>query len=469
MKDETVGVKILLGEPKTALLRLALPMIMAMFFITLYNVVDAFWVAGLGPVALAAVGYVFPFQFAIMGIGNGIGIGGGSAVSRLIGMNEKERAENTAMHTILIMIVSSVLITIPLYIASAPIFELMGASEAAAGAAAYGSIIFLGTPIIIFSGVGYSLLRAEGDAKRAMYAIIAASLLNIVLDPIFIYTFDMGVAGAAWASNLAMLIPCLMMIWWMGIKKNTFVRLSVSSFHADRMILHDILNVGIPASAENLAIAVKTFALNLILTLVAGTAGVAILTAGWRVVCIALIPLVGIATAVVSVVGAGYGARVYGNIRIAHLYSIKIGLAISVCITVAIIALAPEIAGVFTATPGGAAITGDLILFLLIVSLFFPSIPFGMFSTSLFHGVGKGTTALFLSMLRALILNIIFSWFFAVTLGMGIAGVWWGLVAGNYAGDGIAFIWAWLYTKHLIRIYGADSRTPEELGKKGLF
>lgn len=468
MKEETVGVKILLGEPKTALLRLALPMIAAMFFITLYNVVDAFWVAGLGPVALAAVGYVFPFQFAIMGIGTGIGVGGGSAVSRLIGMKDRERAENTSMHTILIMIVASVVITVPFYLASGPIFELMGAGEAAAGAAMYGSIIFLGTPIILFSNVGYSLLRAEGDAKRAMYAIIAASLLNIILDPIFIYTFGMGVAGAAWASNLAMLIPCLMMIWWMAVKKDTFVRLSLPTFHPDRTILGDILNVGIPASAENLAIAVKTLALNLILTLVAGTAGVAVLTAGWRIVCIALIPLVGIATAVVSVVGAGYGARVYGNIRIAHLYSIKIGLAISVCITIAIIALAPDIAAIFTGTPEGAAITSDLVLFLLIVSLFFPSIPFGMFSTSLFHGVGKGTTALFLSMIRTLLLNIIFSWVFAVTLGMGIAGVWWGLVAGNYVGDGIAFTWAWLYTKHLNWVYGADSRSPEELEEKGL-
>jgi len=125
--NETKGVKTLLGDPKKAIIKLSLPMIAAMSLQTLYNLVDAIWVSGLGADALAAVGFVFPFFFIAMAVANGLGIGGGSAISRHIGKQDKKRADAVAVHTIIFMVIVAIIFTIPFYIVAEDIFLAMGA------------------------------------------------------------------------------------------------------------------------------------------------------------------------------------------------------------------------------------------------------------------------------------------------------------------------------------------------------
>jgi Na+-driven multidrug efflux pump len=168
----TKGVEILLGNPKRAIIKLAWPMIIAMSVHTIYNVVDAIWVSGLGADALAAVGFFFPFFFMAMAIGVGLGIGGGSAISRRIGANDKKGADQVAIQTLVFMVVLSIIFTIPFFIFAENIFTLIGAGETVGMATAYGRIMFAGTIIIFFTQVANALLRAEGDAKRAMYAMM---------------------------------------------------------------------------------------------------------------------------------------------------------------------------------------------------------------------------------------------------------------------------------------------------------
>ncbi len=454
-RGHTRGVETLLGDPKAAIRSISGPMMVAMLVMTLYNVADAFWVSGLGPDALAAIGFVFPFFFLFIGFANGIGVGGGSAVARAIGAQDRVRAERTAQHTLIIMAVVAAAVSIPLLLTANTVFSLLGAGTAATPAAEYGSIIYLGAIFLFFSLVANALFRGEGDAKRPMYAMALTSVANILLDPLFIYGFNMGIAGAAWASVLSMIASSLIMLYWMVVKKDTFLSYSFKGFSYDSTITRGILNVGLPASVEQVSMAVRTLFVNGIIVIVAGSAGVAVASVGLRVVGIAVTPLIAISSAVVPVAGAAFGARMYTKMDIAHRYSIKIGFLIAVCLSALTFLFSSQIAALFTLSGSAETLTPDIVTFLMIMCLFYPGVPFGMFSVSLLQGAGKGIQALLITVLRAIIFNVIFAWIFAVSFGMGLAGVWWGIVAGDIAGDAIGFVWARFFIRALVREAGS--------------
>ncbi|MEA1943844.1 MAG: MATE family efflux transporter [Euryarchaeota archaeon] len=451
IKKDSVGIKTLLGDPKKAIIKLSLPMIVAMSAQTIYNLVDAIWVSGLGADALAAIGFVFPFFFAAIALSNGLGVGGGSAISRRIGAGDKDGADNIAVHTIVMMLLLAVLFTIPLFIFAKDLFVLIGAGRTVDMAISYGRVIFAGSIFIFFTNIANAILRAEGDAKRAMYVMALGAVLNIVLDPIFIFTLGMGIAGAAWATLVSLAISSIVMLNWLFFKKDTYISFRFSGFGFDRSIVKDIFGVGLPASATQLSMSLTMLVLNAIVVAVGGTDGVAVYTTGWRVASIATLPLVGIATAVVPVTGAAFGARSYKKASTAHLYATKIGFAIEAVIAAATFIFAPAIAALFTHSEEAVHIAPDLIIFLRIVSLFYVAVPFGMLSSSLFQGTGKGMNALFVTILRTLILTPLFAAIFAFNFDWGLVGIWWGLVAANIIGSAVAFSWARRYTWRLIK------------------
>ena len=444
-KMQTKGVKTLLGEPKKAIFKLALPMIVAMLVQTIYNFVDAIWVSGLGADALSAVGFFFPFFFMVMAIATGLGVGSGSAISRRIGAKDKAGVDNIAAHTIIMMLLVTVIFTIPLFIFAKNIFLWLGAGRTIDMTVPYAKIMFAGTIIIFFANIANAILRSEGDTKRVMLVMMLGSGMNIVLDPIFIYTFRLGVAGAAWASILSMLVTSLILFNWLFLKKDTYVSFSFHSFKFNREILKDIFKVALPASAAQLSMSFTMLITNLILVRVGGTDGVAVYSTGWRVTTIAILPLLGIATAVVSVTGAAFGQRDFKKLNVAFMYALKIGVMIELLLAIATFLFAPQITAIFTWSKGAARITGDLITFLKIISLFYPTTAFGMFSSSMFQGIGKGMNALIVTIIRTVVLTPLFALIFAFTLNMGLSGVWFGIVVGNTIGAIVAFIWAKTY------------------------
>ena len=446
---QTEGVKTLLDEPKKAIIRLALPMIVAMSVQTIYNFVDAIWVSGLGADALSAVGFFFPFFFMTMAIATGIGLGGGSAISRRIGARDKRGADNVAVHTVVIMFLAAVFLTVPLFIFAEKIFTLLGAGRTLAMAVSYARIMFVGTLIIFFANIANAILRSEGDVKRAMFAMVLGAVINIVLDPIFIYTFGLGVAGAAWATILSFSVTSLLLFNWLFFKKNSYVSFSFRKFRFKRDIVRDILRVGLPASAQQLSMSFTMLFINLILVRVAGTDGVAIYTIGWRVATIATLPLLGIATAVVSVSGAAFGQGAFKKLNITLMHALKIGVTIEVIVGIGVFFLAPQITAVFTRAQGATRIASDLVVFLRIMCFFYLATAFGMFSSSIFQGIGKGINALIATIVRSIALTLLFSILFAIILKMGLIGVWLGIALGNTIGSTVAFLWVKSYIRGL--------------------
>jgi len=455
-KDATKGVKTLLGNPQKAILKLSVPMIIAMSVQTVYNRADTIWVSGLGEHALTAVGLFFPFFFLIMALATGLGIGGGAAISRKIGARDKKSADNVADHMIILMVITAVIFTIPTFFVLRGIFDLMTVKEVASLATEYGRIIVGCSFVIFFGNIANAILRAEGDTKRAMYAMVVGSALNIILDPIFIYYFDLGVAGAAWATMISFSITGIILAYWLFFKKDTYVTINLGNFKFSGKIFKDIMRVGAPASLQQMSMSIQMMLLN-ILVLAVDSQGVAIFTAGWRVTTIAILPLMGIATAVVTVAGAAYGERSYKKLKLSLYHAIRYGLIFAIIISIVIFAFAPWIVYIFTWSPDSAHLRPALVLFLRMFSVMNFFATFGMLSGSVFQAIGKGFRSLLVTLFRTIIFALVLATLFGMVLDWGLPGVWGGILLGNFLGASISYSWVNLTIRKLIR-KGEDPR-----------
>jgi putative MATE family efflux protein len=446
----TAGIELLMGDPKKAIIKLSGPMIAAMLLMSTYNIVNAIWVAGLGSDALAAVGFVTPLFMILIGLSNGLGAGVASLISRRIGAKDKTGADNAAVHALLFVLILSAVLTIPLMLLTGPIVTLFGAGKTAGLATEYGQIIFLGMALLLFTNVAYAILRAEGDAKRAMYVMGASSVLNIILDPLLIYGAGMGIAGAAWGMIVSLLMTSCILLYWFFVKRDTYVTLAWREFSYDKKTVRDILGVGLPASVEFFLMSILAIFINGLLVATAGTDAVAVYTAGWRVVFFAIIPMVAISTAVISVAGAAYGARKFEKIRTAHTFSITLGIAIALIVSALTYIFARQIAGIFTYSADSAHLAPEIAAFLAVMCLFYPFIPPGVMSGAIFQATGRGMASLVMTVLRNLVFIAVFAYLFGIVLGYGEHGVWWGIVAGDICGGAVAFLWARYYISRLI-------------------
>ena len=447
----TEGVNILLGDPRKAIVKLSIPVIVTLSVQTVYSLTDTFWVSGLGADALAAVGFSFPFFLVQMAVTSGLGVGGGSAISRRIGASDKAGVDNVALHTFVIMLTLTVALTAFGLVFLRDLFMYSGAGNTTELGVEYSRVIFGGSFVFFFTNVANSILRSEGDSKRAMKAMILGSGLNIVLDPIFIYILGLGVTGAALATVISYASSGLLMFYWFFIKKNTYVSFRFRFFKFDRAIVKDIFRVGIPSSIEQLALALTALIMNFVIATVGSTDGVAVYATAWRVTSIAVSPLVGISIAVVSISGAAFGEKNFKKARSVLIYAIEAGFFVEAVIAAAVYLFAPDIAAVFTYAESSARIAPELTRLLKIMTVFYPVVAFGMLSGSLFQGAGKGTSALIATLLRSLVMTIFFSLLFAFGFDWGLLGIWWGLTVGTVIGSMVAFVWAQTYLRCMIK------------------
>lgn len=452
VNNQSNSVDIMLNNPKKALVKMSIPLIVSLLLTSFYNLIDAAWVSGLGADALAGIGFFTPIFMILVGFGNGLGSGAAFALSKYLGEENKLKADNASVHSIIINIIVSLIITVILLFLLVPILNVMGAGKTIGYAIDYGVIILLGSVFIIFSNALYGIFRGEGDTTRPMYAMMASAILNMILDPIFIYTLNFGVKGAAIATIISSIFVILILTYWFYIKKDTYLRPNLSNFSFDRDISKDIIKVGIPASVQLLNNAFFAAVFSALLTFVGSTDSVAVYSTGWRIVTIGTTPLLAIGTALISVIAANYGARNYMNIQIAHRYAMKISIIIAVIVAILTNVFAGDIASVFASSGSSVRIAPELTSFLSWIVIYYPTMAVGVASTYVFQGIGKGITAMFQTILRETGFTIFFAVLFTVFLGYGVWGAWMGIVLGEIVSNNITMIWADYVIKKLINI-----------------
>lgn len=447
----STDISTMLSNPTKAVRNMVMPLVMSMLLVSVYNLVDAIWISGLGADALAGVGFTTPIFLVLAGIGNGLGTAATSVISRYLGENNKEKADNATVHTIIIAVILSVTVSVLLLSLQDFMLTSMGAGYTISYAEEYGTIMFTGAILFILPNVVYGILRAEGAVVRTMYAMVISGLLNIVLDPIFIYVFSLGVAGAAYSTLLSVLIVLVILIYWFYIKKDTCLKPFWSNYKYDRKITRDILGIGIPASLEMLLTALFIALFSALLTNVADTDAVAVYTTGWRVVSLGSTPIYAISTSLVPIVGANLGAKNYENIKLVHRYTIELTVIVAVITSLIIFIFAPQIIMLFTHSISSSALAPRMISFLRCMVSFFVFMAIGTPSTLLFQGLGKGITAMFQTFLRQLLLTLLFAYMHAVIFELGEYGAWWGIVVGEFFACIITYTWAKGYIKHLFK------------------
>ena len=445
--DKTEEIDLIVNHPKKAINKLALPIIISNLFMMLNNIIDGIWVSGLGPGPLAAVGFVTPLFLALVGFANGLGAGSNSLIARCIGAEDYESAGNSAIHSIMLSLIVTVLATAVLLIILKPILLLMGAGEVISETMSYGSIVVCGSFSVFLPAMMAAIFRSQGEIKRASYPLMVTAFINIILDPIFIYVLGWGVAGAAAATVLSGALPMLLMIYWMFIKQDSFLEVKMSEYKRDFGIYKDILVVGIPASLEQFILSSFSILMNYWLTIIAGTIAVAVYSATWRLVAIGLAPLIGIGISALTVGGAAYGARNLTNFKIALNYGAKLGLISSVIICACLFIFAEPLSFIFSYSADSSVMAPKIVEALHILSFFLLFVPLGIVSGNLFQSMGKGTISLALTVFRAFILELVFAGIFAFVFNWGAPGIYAGTVVGMTIGSIVAYIFINYYLK----------------------
>ena len=442
------NVELMRGEPEIAVRKLAIPIMISMLLTASYNIVDGIWVAGLGQAAIAGIGFVTPIFMILNGFSVGLGNGATSSISRSVGAKNRERASKSAAHSLLIFLAASIVLTLTLLIIQEPVLKTYGASgQSLTEALKYGTPMFLGLFAFMFANGGSGILRGEGDMKRAMYAMIVSVALNFILDPIFIYVLNLGSAGASLATIVSSLGAAIVIIYWILIKKDTYVNVTFKGFKFDSEIARDILKVGIPASLDMFVMSIAMSFYLMFISSVGGEYGIAAFTSGQRLYLFGIMPLTAIASAVAAVSGSAFGARNWDYLSRTHTYGTKFAMLVSIVILLILVIFAPQLSMIFAYTPETAPLIPEITSFLRIASFGLLLVGIGMPSSFFYQGIGRGTTSLAWTIIRELIFTVGFTYLFGIVLNWGLTGIWVGLAVGRI----IASILNFTYARYTIR------------------
>jgi len=334
---------------------MSVPMIMGMLVNGLYNIVDAIFVTrGVGSLAIGGVSIVFPVQMLIFAFAAVLGSGAASVVSRKLGAKEDDAARHTAQTTLMFGIIFAVILTVIVLIAMKPILRTLGVTDALWDYSVdYLLPILYATPIAILSSVFSDLLRAEGKMKFMMLVMTTGSLLNIALDPIFIFVLDMGVRGAAIATVISQTSALALAVSFY-LRGKTAIHLTLRDWSIDWKVLVPVIALGLPFFVSHAGASFMIGMTNNALAQVGGDAADIYISAYGlvgRVFMFSILPLIGIMIAFQTITGYNYGARNYERVR----STVKIGMttATVLCVFVSsIMVFSPQLfLGLFTQDP----------------------------------------------------------------------------------------------------------------------
>ena len=428
------------GNPKHAINKLSIPTIFSMLLMFLNNLIDSFWVAGINADALAALGFISPLYLVIIGIGSGIGAGGNSLISRYVGASRFEDGQNAAIHTIILCIAVSVIVLLIGALFLDDLIILFGAGDVKNYCIDYGQIIFLLNIVFLLPNVTASIFRAEGDIKRATNPLVLTAILNMILDPIFIYTLNMGIFGAGLATVIASLIGYLWMLYWIYIKKDTYFKFKFKYYKRKLEIYKEILVVSLPASFEEIIFAIVAICLNYLIMITAGVNEVAAFTIAWRFITIAFIPCMAIGISTITVSGIAYGAKNAENFDITIKYSTMISLIFTLIISATFFFFAYPICNLFNFQTANTELITRAGWILQLLVFYNALIPLGATAAYTYQGIGSGFKSLGLTVLREILLSMFFAYLMGIIFNMGIFGVYLGAIIGMNIGSIIGFI-----------------------------
>jgi len=437
-------------NPKKALFTLAFPVLIAMFVQTMYNIIDTAFVGRLGADAIAALTFTFPLFFVLVSINSGLGIGMGSRISRLLGAKKKKEAENTAVHGLIISLFLAALVLITGITAQDAIFSLFGASgNVLMLAKDYMSIILYGVCIMFPVYVINNMFVSQGDTKTPMKVQITGLIVNIILDPIFIYVLGYGIKGAAIATVIALAIPLTMNIYF--LKKKSYLKVRISSFKYSYKVVKEIFSVGAPASLMMLIVSIYVIFLNKAMAHF-GTDYVAAFGLASRLESLVVLPIVAFSMSTVTLVGMFYGAKRYDLVKNIVWCSMRICTFLALVLGSIFFAFPSLFFRIFTSEVNLLAIASA---YMRLNVFTLPFMPINMIASRVTQGLGFGLPSFVIHFVRIFVVAIPLAYFFVFVLDYGFLSVAVAMIIGAVISSTVAFIWLVLKLKK-INNYGKE-------------
>ncbi len=436
--DSNARLEQFMSDPRKAIWTLAIPVMTGMAVQTLYSIVDMLFVGRISARAIAALGFNVPLFWLAMGISFGLGSGVTAVIARFMGARNQDDAENVAEHGILLGFLIGIPFSLIGFIFARDLLTLLGAPDTLIDdAVAYFRIISGGFMFMILSIFLRSILSGEGDTKTPMKIQITATVSNIILDPIFIFGLDLGVAGAALATVISMTIAVILYIWVILVRKQTILQLNMRHFELRLSYYRDIFRIGLPASISMIIMSGGAMLYNYIL-ISYGEEVVAGYQIAGRLDQIFFLPVMAIAGALVTLVGMFYGAQridlIRKVIRDGLRYGITIGLVAGVLFWVA----APWVLRIFTNDP--LALKAAISVIRTFAWVYW-LIAVGMLSGRALQGLGTGIPSMVITAVRVALVGGPLGYYFAIGLGKPYVWVWYGSLVAVFTAGCLALMW----------------------------
>ena len=398
MKKKSSKLELLGSAPvPKALVSLGIPIMIGMLINALYNLVDAYFVGGLGESPMGAISIVFPLGQVVVGLGLMFGNGAASYLSRLLGRDDKDTANKVASTALYSSVIIGAILIIIATIFLKPILTLLGATDTIMPyALTYARIYIISCIFNVFNVTMNNIVASEGAAKTTMCALLLGAIINIGLDPLFIYTFNMGVAGAAIATAISQFVSTLVYLSYVFHKKSAFT-FSIKAFEPTKQIFMEILKIGVPTLTFQLLTSLSIALINRASSGY-GDSVIAGMGAVTRITSMGTLVVFGFLKGFQPIAGFSYGAKNFNRLREAIRTSILWSTIFCVLVGVLMFLFSTQIITQFANGNEAMILVGKRSLMANGLSFFL----FGFYTvySSLFLALGKGTAGFVLGACR---------------------------------------------------------------------
>lgn len=382
---------------KSLLIKQAVPASIGILFMSVNILVDTIFVGQwIGSLAIAAVTVVLPMTFFISSLGMAVGIGGSSVLSRALGAGNKEKAEKTFGNQIMLTTGLAVVFVVLGILFSEEMLLLFGAQGAIVPLAEeFFFPIIISVPFLALSMMGNTVIRAEGKAKFAMFAMIIPAFVNILLDVLFIKFWNLGMFGAALATAISYFMCFLFILWFFIYKSELRLKWHHLKFHSP--LVKEISSLSFVTFSRQGIVSLLAIILNHTLYTFGGEHSVVIYGIISRMLMFALFPVLGITQGFLPIAGFNYGANNHKRVKETIFISIKYSAILATLIFIGILLFTNEIVGVFTTDAAILAETPNALRWVFAAS---PIIAIQLIGSAYFQAAGKARKALFLTLTK---------------------------------------------------------------------
>lgn len=380
------------------LVKQAVPASIGILVMSLNILVDTIFVGNwIGSVAIAAINVVLPVSFFIAALGMAIGIGGSSIISRALGSGQKGKALHTFGNQIVLTLLLTIsLVAVGITWADEIIPSFGGKGAIFDPARIYYLVVLYGVPFLALCMMGNSVIRAEGKPRFGMIAMIIPSIGNLVLDYVLIKVFDLGMAGAAWATTGSYLL-CFAYILWFFLSANSELKIGWKHFNPNLEVLKEIGSLGGVTLARQAVVSVTYLVVNNILFDLGGESSITVYAIVGRMLMFALFPVLGITQGFLPIAGYNYGAHKYERVKESIKTAIKYAALLGFVVFALIMAFPEQITRVFTDNEEVLREAPGAMRWVFAAT---PIVVVQLIGSAYFQAIGKATPAFFLTLTR---------------------------------------------------------------------